>query len=121
MDSFSTSRRKGSVMVGALIGSLLLLIPVARAGFKNLQVLPKTTTNKALIAQMNLQIVALGVGCEHCHDPKDPSAETPLKEKAREMMRMVQEINAKYPATMNRVTCFTCHRGKHVPEKPPGQ
>ena len=117
MVSFSGLSRMGMIVMG----SALLVVPVASASFKNLQVMPKNVPKGVLIAQMNAQIVALGKDCTHCHDPKDPSAETPMKEKARDMMRMVNEINAKYPATMNRITCWTCHRGKNVPEKPPGQ
>ena len=117
MGSFSGLSR----MLMAVMGSALLAVPVASASFKNLQVLPKNVTKAALIAQMNMQVVALGKDCTHCHDPKDPAAETPMKEKAREMMRMVSDIGAKYPATMNRVTCWSCHRGKNVPDKPPGQ
>jgi hypothetical protein len=77
---------------------------VASASFKNLQVMPKTTSPRqsADRADELRRSSRLGKAVTHCHDPKDPSAETPMKEKAREMMRMVNEINAKYPATMNR-------------------
>jgi len=121
MVSFSAFKRKTWGMIGVVGGVLLLLAPVARANFKNLQVMPKNVAKGALIAQMNAQVIALGKDCTHCHGPKNPAEETPMKEKAREMMRMVNDINAKYPATMNRITCWTCHRGKNVPEKPPGQ
>ena len=44
---------------------------------------------------------ALGVGCEFCHGPDSIgnwqgfADETPMKETARKMMRMVDEINKK--------------------------
>lgn len=98
---------------------MALFAGVARANFKNLRVLPKNVSKAALIAQMNFQVVALGKDCTHCHDPKDPSKETPVKEKARDMMKMVAEINAKWPGTLNRVTCFTCHRGNVKPADKP--
>lgn len=107
-------------VLGVLVVGSMLLAPLASANFKNLQVLPKNVTKGALIAQMNAQVVAIGKDCTHCHDPKDPSAETPMKEKTRDMMRMVTELNTKWPGTMNRITCWTCHRGTHKPQDKPG-
>jgi RNase P subunit RPR2 len=48
------------------------------------------------------------------------AADTDKKKVAREMMEMAKTINAKYPATMKKVTCWTCHRGKAEPDKAPG-
>ncbi len=107
-------------VLGVLFAGSVLLAPIASANFKNLQVMPKNVSKAALIAQMNSQVVALGKDCTHCHDPKDPAAETPVKEKARDMMRMVTELNSKWPGTMNRVTCWTCHRGNIKPQDKPG-
>ena len=39
------------------------------------------------------------------------------KKIAREMMRMTEEINKKYPTIKGNVTCMTCHRGKAEPDK----
>jgi hypothetical protein len=47
----------------------------------------------------------------------------PMKENARDMMRMVIEINKNnfyfdkniQPEYLNTVTCKTCHRGEHFP------
>ncbi|HMU38114.1 MAG TPA: photosynthetic reaction center cytochrome c subunit family protein [Pseudomonadota bacterium] len=115
--SFHRVRR---LVLFPLLGTMLLLSgAAASANFKNLQVMPKNVSKAALIAQMNSQVVALGKDCTHCHDPKDPAKETPLKEKARDMMRMVAEINAKWPGTLNRVTCYTCHRGNVKPADKP--
>lgn len=80
---------------------------------------------------------ALGVGCVYCHvytGPYNPannfvSDEKPTKEKARAMLRMVQEINQTIskqipaldrPATGRQattVTCVTCHRGVAIPRQ----
>ncbi len=114
MVSFSPLKAFGFLLVGSVLAA-----PIASANFKNLQVMPKNVSKAALIAQMNAQVVALGKDCTHCHDPKDPAAETPMKEKARDMMRMVTELNTKWPATMNRMTCWTCHRGNIKPQDKP--
>jgi hypothetical protein len=97
----------------------------------NLQVLPKDISAPDLIATMRGFTKALGVGCEFCHaeDPQThrpnfASDAKPDKNIARIMMRMTQEINAKYLSTVQdpdatpadkTVTCGTCHRGNTMP------
>jgi Photosynthetic reaction centre cytochrome C subunit len=71
----------------------------------------------------------LGVECEFCHarnpethrnDP--PSDANPVKETARAMIRMTDDLNTKYLAqlsnrkTTDPITCGTCHRGMSHPE-----
>lgn len=93
--------------------------PAAGAAvFKNLQVLPKDITKPALKATMRDIAKSLNVDCDHCHKEPDMAADTDKKKIAREMMEMVKTINAKYPMTLKKVTCWTCHRGK--PEPDPG-
>jgi hypothetical protein len=71
----------------------------------------------------------LGVECEFCHARNAetkrvdfPSDANPVKETARVMIRMTDEINTKYLAeltagkTANPATCGTCHRGMAIPE-----
>jgi hypothetical protein len=95
--------------------------PAAGGGvWKNLQVLPKDIAKPALKAQMKQMSKELGVECDHCHKEPDMAEDTDKKKTAREMMEMVKTINAKYPMTMKKVTCWTCHRGKSVPDKTPG-
>lgn len=86
--------------------------------FKNLQFLPKDITKPALKATMRDMAKALNVDCDHCHKEPDMAADTDKKKIAREMMDMVKTINTKYPMTLKKVTCWTCHRGK--PEPDPG-
>lgn len=114
---------------------------------KNLQVLPKDMPRNQVTALMRTFAMALGVRCEHCH-AEDPTAATaaanapaggrggrgggpPLdyalddkenKKIAREMIKMVMDINGKYlPTTgrtftdLTRVTCETCHHGLAKP------
>jgi hypothetical protein len=88
------------------------------AGVKNLQVLPKDTSSKDVKRLMRTFNKALGVKCRHCHDMGDMSTDTPRKEMARRMMRMVRTINDKHLSrTKHKVDCATCHRGKKTPSK----
>jgi len=64
---------------------------------------------------------ALGEGCIYCHDLSDLSLDTkPKKLKARMMLEMVRDINAKFGDGKTHVTCWTCHRASTTPqtEKP---
>ncbi len=92
--------------------------PPAAGVWKNLQFLPKDITKPALKATMREMAKSLNVDCDHCHKEPDMAADTDKKKVAREMMEMVKTINAKFPMTMKKVSCWTCHRGK--PEPDPG-
>jgi hypothetical protein len=72
---------------------------------------------------------ALGVECEYCHarNPQTkrndfPSDTNPVKDKARLMIKMTDDLNANYlakltdPKPENPITCGTCHRGMSHPE-----
>ena len=93
-------------------------IPLSAQGNapKNLKVL----TPANFMAQMQTFPVALGVqnqgGCNFCHEA-DRSLDTkPTKVKAREMIEMVNDINAKFGDGKVHVTCWTCHQGSTKPE-----
>jgi hypothetical protein len=59
----------------------------------------------------------LGVQCGFCHAGRDfASDENPKKAIARNMITMVDEINAKFPDGKVHVTCYTCHRGETEPK-----
>ena len=115
---------------------------------KNLQVLPKDMPRNQVTALMRTFAMALGVRCEHCHveDPNAAAAaaaapaggrggrgggpvldhsldDKETKKIAREMLKMVNDINGKYLPTTgltftdrNRVTCETCHHGLAKPQ-----
>lgn len=98
---------------------------------KNLKVFPATATYQQVDHAMDQFKVDLGVRCNYCHAPskENPkkmdmaSDENPLKEVSRQMMRMTEEMNKKYIATIPHsdttkvqlVTCNTCHRGAPKP------
>ena len=97
--------------------------------FHNLRVLPPNITHDELIATMRGIARSLGTRCNHCHVTNPPDAKEefdfasdakPEKKVARTMLRMVRNINAEYVSKVNAhgqtVTCFTCHRGRTVPE-----
>jgi hypothetical protein len=77
---------------------------------------------KVLTAQ-NVEITmqsitfALGVGCVYCRDLNDLSLDTkPKKMKARMMLEMVRDINAKFGDGQTHVTCWTCHHASTQPQ-----
>ena len=87
-----------------------------KAAPKNLKVL----TPENLMAQMQTFPAALGVenqgGCNYCHEA-DRSLDTkPQKVKARQMIEMVRDINARFGDGQVHVTCWTCHQGSTKPE-----
>jgi hypothetical protein len=115
-----------------------------KSEFKNLQVFPKDIAREQLLATMRGFTRGLGVRCDHCHvvvatEPKQqfdfPNDEKTTKRGAREMIRMVAQINGTWiprvkaavgdpppaPGTPPEavVSCWTCHRGKPEPESPP--
>jgi mono/diheme cytochrome c family protein len=79
----------------------------------NLKVL---TAQNVEITMQNITF-ALGVGCIYCHDLNDLSLDTkPKKLKARMMLEMVRDINAKFGDGNTHVTCWTCHRASTEPQ-----
>lgn len=104
--------------------------PGARAPYKpqNLKVLPDNTDLRKVMGGF---AGALGVECEFCHTAADPvthrpdraSDANPMKDVARYMIRMTDDLNDKYLAQLPKapnadakVACGTCHRGHSKPE-----
>jgi len=96
----------------------------------NTQVIPRTTPVAQVIGQMRNITGALGVRCQFCHVGQEGQplaqfdfASDQKKQKlvAREMMRMVGDINRRLDTLPARgtppvvVTCATCHRGLSRP------
>ncbi len=99
----------------------------------NLKYFPKDITRPELISKMRQFSFALGVACTHCHGTEEQTGFElegvdfaldikPTKAKARDMLRMLDEINSKLLAAIPgselhlKVTCFTCHSGLPLPE-----
>lgn len=119
-----------------LLGFSILIISVAFTtfdppGYKNLKVLPKDISEKALDSIMHFYSVSLGSQCDFCHvhnqlrDTWDMASDAkPEKLIARKMMLMTDGINKKYfppeqghtdPQIIQAITCYTCHRGEPMP------
>ena len=99
----------------------------------NVKVIPKNTPVIQVVGMMRNFAGALGVRCQYCHVGQEgqPLAqfdfakdEKRTKLTARQMMRMVEEINRRIdtlphdhdqPHDSLHVTCMTCHRGVSRP------
>ena len=70
-----------------------------------------------VVAGMQVMSQALGVDCDYCHtrsgDRDDEG--NPNKDVARQMIRMVRELNTEKFGGRNVISCNTCHRGNPVP------
>ncbi|MBL0719280.1 photosynthetic reaction center cytochrome c subunit [Piscinibacter sp. Jin2] len=95
--------------------------PLARDVYQNVKVLGDLKVgefNRLMLAMTNW--VAPDKGCVYCHNAAnfaDDSLYT--KVVARRMVEMTQTINADWKphVAATGVTCYTCHRGKPVPDK----
>ena len=122
-------------ILSALVFGGVAAVNAPKNKAKNLKVLPKDISDEKLDSIMHTYNIALGVKCNFCHvpfnkldfakkDSLDFASDTePMKENAREMMRMTIEINQKnfyfnkneQPEYLHTVTCKTCHRGEPFP------
>lgn len=87
--------------------------------YKNIQVLKGTPADQ-LMPSMQFISTALGVHCEHCHvegafdkDDKKP------KQQARQMIKMMAELNHDDFSGQRGITCYSCHRGALRPRRTP--
>ncbi|HET9383989.1 MAG TPA: c-type cytochrome [Gemmatimonadales bacterium] len=99
----------------------------------NVKVIPKNTPPIQVVGMMRNFAGALGVRCQYCHVGQEGQPlstfdfakdEKRTKLVARQMMRMVEEINRRIdslphdhgqPHDSLRVSCMTCHRGVSRP------
>jgi len=91
--------------------------------FKNVQVL-KGIPVKEFMNTMGFFSAATNLNCIDCHSPESESLEgyaidTPRKQTARRMIRMVNAINEANFGGRRSVTCYTCHRASDRPEAIP--
>src|SRR5262245_56119959 len=74
------------------------------------------TAENVEITMQNITF-ALGLRCIDCHVVNDFSLDSkPEKVKARMMLEMVRDINAKFGDGNIHVTCWTCHRASTQPQ-----
>jgi hypothetical protein len=105
--------------------------PAAQAGaqqgqlseqaFKNVTVL-KGIPVREFMNTMGFFSASLAFNCTDCHggasasDWANYALDTPLKNRARQMIRMVNAINEANFGGRPFVTCYTCHRGSQKPK-----
>jgi hypothetical protein len=117
--------------VGSAAGLTLLVTGLATAQqrglegkkaeevYKNIKVLNGIPANQ-VTPTMRLIARSLGVTCEFCHDAMDRSKDgLEPKETARQMIKMVHDINANSFGGQTQVTCVTCHNGHNDPANIP--
>lgn len=124
----------------SVLAGLLVLIIITTAfsydspKFKNLKILPKDISEKAMDSVMHHYSASLGVGCDFCHvknqlrDTWDMASDAKHeKQIARKMMLMTNEINIKSFSAekgsdkllIETITCYTCHHGHVIPADMP--
>ena len=97
---------------------LLVVAPLHAQPLKNVKILTGLSRPE-LQRVMNLMSDGLGVHCHYCHanDASEGASDAkPEKARAREMIRMVMDLNARHFGGREVVTCYTCHNGKEDPE-----
>ena len=94
---------------------------VSETVFKNVKVLKGIPVDE-FMDTMGMFASSLGYDCSSCHSPEIRTnreafaVETPLVQRARGMITMMNAINRNYFRGEPRVSCFTCHRGNYNPE-----
>jgi hypothetical protein len=99
--------------------------PMAETFFKNVRVLKGIPVDE-FIDTMGMFAAATAKDCTGCHSPQildgkvDAFAiNTPMIDKARFMVGMVNAINRNYFGNQKRVSCATCHTNTSVPQNVP--
>ena len=99
--------------------------PMAETVFKNIQVLKGIPVDE-FMDTMGMFAAATAKDCTGCHAPgiltgsRDAFAEaTPMIQRARQMVVMMNTINRTSFGGRRRVTCYTCHAGTPTPGRVP--
>src|SRR6187200_3230051 len=82
---------------------------------KNLQVLKDVPPDQL---QLTMQYIAasLGVQCNYCHvQGQNELDDKETKKTARQMMKMVDQLNSTFFDGKPRVSCASCHNGRNKP------
>src|ERR1700719_619611 len=92
--------------------------------FKNIQVL-RGIPVKEFMGTMGFFAASLSLNCTDCHVSESANSwaryadDTPIKNTARRMVVMMNNINKSNFVGAREVTCYTCHRGNQRPEVTP--
>ena len=97
---------------------------LSEEAFKNVKVL-RGIPVKEFMSTMGFFAASLSLNCTDCHggasasDWANYAIDTPLKNRARQMIAMVKTINDANFGGRDFVTCYTCHRGSQRPKVVP--
>jgi len=97
---------------------------MAEEVFKNVQALKGIPVDE-FMDTMGMFSAALSLNCIDCHTAESVGTwdrfadETPLKQTARRMVQMVNELNRANFKGVRSVTCYTCHHGDLRPRMVP--
>ena len=126
-------------IIGAVGASIVCLLNVVAAGnqagpaqpqlaeaiFKDIQVLKGIPVDE-FMDTMGMFAAATTKDCTGCHAPeilsgsRDAFAKpTPMIQRARQMVVMMNTINRTYFGGQKRVTCYTCHTATPIPGRVP--
>ncbi|MBF8299675.1 MAG: hypothetical protein HW394_45 [Acidobacteria bacterium] len=99
--------------------------PMAEAVFKNVQVLKGIPVDE-FMDTMGMFAAATTKDCTGCHAPEVLSSSrdafaivTPMIQRARQMVVMMNTINRTYFGGQRRVTCYSCHSATPTPQRVP--
>ena len=126
---------RSTAMIFAFMGAVVVLArgqagqqqprpQIAEEVFKNVQVLKGIPVDE-FMDTMGMFSAALSLNCIDCHTAESVGSwdrfadETPLKQTARRMVQMVNEINRANFKGVRSVTCYTCHHGDLRPKMVP--
>ena len=99
-------------------------VPMTDDVFKNVEILRGIPVD-TFFETMGMFASAMGNDCTFCHvsnayfDKTAFAEATPRIRRARQMLTMMNALNAQYFGGRTRVTCFTCHGGSQVPRSEP--
>lgn len=91
---------------------------LAEQAYKNIQVF-KGLPASELEPTMAFISGSLGVKCNYCHVNPFEKDDKATKQTARQMIRMVFDLNKGSFSGEKAVSCYTCHRGKPLPVSVP--
>ena len=88
---------------------------------QNIQVLNNLSEEEFghLMSSISLWVAGDAANCQYCHNPNNMADDSIYtKTVARQMLKMTMALNSQWSnhTRQTGVTCYTCHRGKPVPE-----
>lgn len=108
------------VCIGTAIAASMVTVaarqpPRAGSVYKNLQILNDIPADRLGPTMLYIR-ASLGAQCSDCHVGTEwEKDDKPEKARAREMLRMVMDLNRRSFDEPLKISCYTCHRGRRKP------